>query len=98
MGRDVAGLRFDKKPSVVDVKSNGTNDSVVHVASKALPEKVETKDYEPDNHKQDVLGVESTNDEPEEKIIRAETKDSRVTCSTQFKIDFLCFSGNLIWC
>ncbi|KAI3445220.1 hypothetical protein Pfo_001885 [Paulownia fortunei] len=88
MGRDVAGLRIDKKPSVVNVKSNGTNNGAVHVAPKALPKKVEMKNYEPDNHsvkgrlpdecnkKQDVLSVKSTNHEPEEKIIRAEPQKS----------------------
>ncbi|KAL6513264.1 hypothetical protein OROGR_020750 [Orobanche gracilis] len=71
MGRDVTGLRIDKKSIMVNDKSNGSPNRAVHVAPKALPENSET------NEEQDVvLGVESTNDEPEEKIIKPETKKS----------------------
>ncbi|KAK4424722.1 protein WVD2-like 2 [Sesamum alatum] len=88
MGRDVTGLRIDKKSNMVNDKSNGTLHSAVHVAPKALPEKSERKDYQPEDHnakgrlpneyneKQDVLGVKSTNHEPEEKIIKAEAQKS----------------------
>ncbi|PIN03491.1 hypothetical protein CDL12_23984 [Handroanthus impetiginosus] len=77
MGRDVAGLRIDKKSNLVIDKSNGTEES---------PEKAGKKDYEAEDHnakarvpnqhegKQDVLGVKSTNNEPEEKIIEAEAE------------------------
>ncbi|KAL6545050.1 hypothetical protein OROHE_009957 [Orobanche hederae] len=71
MGRDVTGLRIDKKSIMVNDKSNGSPNRAVHVAPKALPENSET------NEEQDaVLGVESTNDESEEKIIKPETKKS----------------------
>ncbi|KAL0387595.1 UNVERIFIED_CONTAM: protein WVD2-like 2 [Sesamum radiatum] len=88
MGRDVTGLRIDKKTNMVNDKSNGTLHSAVHVAPKALPEKSERKDYQPEDHntkgrlpnefneQQDVLGVKSTNHEPEEKIIKAEAQKS----------------------
>ncbi|KAK6163135.1 hypothetical protein DH2020_002976 [Rehmannia glutinosa] len=88
MGRDVAGLRFEKKPSVVNVKPNGTNNGAVHVAPKAIPEKVETKDsdqaddhtvkgrpVDESNKKPEAVGIiKSTNHEPEVKIIRAEAQ------------------------
>ncbi|KAL6514782.1 hypothetical protein OROGR_020361 [Orobanche gracilis] len=71
MGRDVTGLRIDKKSIMVNDKSNGSPNRAVHVAPKALPENSET------NEEQDaVLGVESTNNEPEEKIIKPEMKKS----------------------
>ncbi|KAG8391039.1 hypothetical protein BUALT_Bualt01G0146500 [Buddleja alternifolia] len=88
MGRDVTGLRTDKKSSVVSVKSNSTINGAVHVSPKALPETDVSKDYEaeghtvkgtlPDEHnkKQEVLGVKSTNHEPVEKIMRAEAHKS----------------------
>ncbi|KAL8542012.1 hypothetical protein ACS0TY_003030 [Phlomoides rotata] len=84
MGRDFTGFRTDKKSNTVDDKSNG----VIRVAPKALPEKSEIRDCEikdhnliariPDecNEKQDVLGVKSTNHQPEEKIIKAEDQKS----------------------
>ncbi|KAL6560612.1 hypothetical protein OROGR_004171 [Orobanche gracilis] len=71
MGRDVTGLHIDKKSIMVIDKSNGSPNRAVHVAPKALPENSET------NEEQDaVLGVESTNDEPEEKIIKPAVKKS----------------------
>lgn len=71
MGRDVTGLRIDKKSIMVNDKSNGSPNRAVHVAPKALPENSET------NEEQDaVLGVESINDEPDEKIIKSEVKKS----------------------
>ncbi|KAI3448717.1 hypothetical protein Pfo_005382 [Paulownia fortunei] len=88
MGRDVAGLRIDKKSNMVNDTSNGTVHGAVHVAPKALPEKAGKKDYESEDHnakgvlpdecneKQDVLGVKSTNHEPEEKFIKAEAQKS----------------------
>ncbi|XP_011091942.1 protein WVD2-like 2 isoform X1 [Sesamum indicum] len=88
MGRDVTGLRIDKKTNMVNDKSNGTLHSAVHAAPKALPEKSERKDYQPEDHntkgrlpnefneQQDVLGVKSTNHEPAEKIIKAEAQKS----------------------
>ncbi|KAL0422023.1 UNVERIFIED_CONTAM: protein WVD2-like 2 [Sesamum latifolium] len=88
MGRDVTGLRVDKKPSMVNVISNGTNDATVHVSPKASPEKVETGDYEPADHtvkgripdkykeKQDVTGVKNIKRELEEKINETEARKS----------------------
>lgn len=73
MGRDVAGLRIDKKPDVVNVKSNGAAPDGVHVPQKITGETIETKKYELEDQtvkdfhveesheKQDVLGVKSTN-------------------------------------
>lgn len=84
MGRDVVGLRIDKKSNMVNDKSNGT----IHVAPKAVPEKSGKKDFEmkdnttnariPEDYdeKQDVLGVKSTNHQPEEKIIMANAQKS----------------------
>ncbi|KAH6783153.1 hypothetical protein C2S52_008112 [Perilla frutescens var. hirtella] len=84
MGRDVVGLRIDKKSNSSNDKPNGT----IHVASKAVPEKSGKKDYEtkdnnanarlPDecNEKQDVLGLKSTNQQPEEKVIKADPQKS----------------------
>lgn len=84
MGRDVVGLRIDKKSNMVNDKSNGT----VRVTPKAVPEKSGKNDYEmtdnnpnariPDDYdeKQDVLGVKSTNHQPGEKIIKADAQKS----------------------
>ncbi|XP_057798327.1 protein WVD2-like 2 [Salvia miltiorrhiza] len=84
MGRDVVGLRIDKKSNMVNDKSNGT----IRVAPKVVPEKSGKNDYEmnddntnarlPDDYdeKQDVLGVKSTNHQPEEKIIKADAQKS----------------------
>lgn len=72
MGRDVVALRIDKKSNTVNDKSNGT----IHVAPKAVPEKSGKKDYDDCNEKQDVLGVKSTNHQPEEKIIKADAQMS----------------------
>ncbi|KZV43643.1 hypothetical protein F511_00194 [Dorcoceras hygrometricum] len=58
MGRDVAGLRIDKKPGAVNLKSNGA-------APKDAPESVDTKDYELDDHTP--KGIESTNHDPQVK-------------------------------
>ncbi|KAL6531406.1 hypothetical protein OROMI_027769 [Orobanche minor] len=71
MGRDVTGLRIDKKSIMVNDKSNGSPNRAVHVAPKALPENSETNEEQVA-----VLGVESTNDEYEDKIIKPETKKS----------------------
>ncbi|KAL3814699.1 hypothetical protein ACJIZ3_015967 [Penstemon smallii] len=71
MGRDVTGIRSDKKP--VNIKSNGTFHTTVHVAPKAIPETDETKDY---NHNLKANDVKSTTSEPEEKIITAEAHKS----------------------
>ncbi|KAK6143305.1 hypothetical protein DH2020_023653 [Rehmannia glutinosa] len=77
MGRDVAGLRADKKSNMVNDKSNDSSHGAVHVAPRALPEKAGKKDYVPeDQNANDVLGVKSTNNEPEEKIIKAEAQKS----------------------
>ncbi|KAL0384829.1 UNVERIFIED_CONTAM: hypothetical protein Sradi_2877200 [Sesamum radiatum] len=88
MGRDVTGLRVDKKPSMVNVISNGTNDAAIHVSPKASPEKVETGDFEPGDHtvkgripdkynmKQDVTGVKSIKRELEEKMNETEARKS----------------------
>lgn len=88
MGRDVAGLRIDKKPSIVNAKSNGTVHPTVHVAPRVASDKGETKEYAPEdnavktklpeehNEKLDVLGIKSTNHEPNEKVIRAEVQKS----------------------
>lgn len=82
MGRGVVGLRIDKKTN--NERSNAT----VRVAPKAVPEKSGKNDYEvkdndtkarvPDgfDEKQDVLGVKSTNHQPEEKIIKADVHKS----------------------
>lgn len=72
MGRDVVALRIDKKSNTVNDKTNGT----IHVAPKAVPEKSGKKDYDDCNEKQDVLGVKSTNHQPEEKIIKADAQMS----------------------
>lgn len=92
MGRDVAGLRIDKKSNMVD--DNGTAPDPVHVAPKAVPEEAGKKDYELEKHngkgrlddecneKQDALVVKSTNHEPEEKIIKAEAQKSSDKKST----------------
>ncbi|KAL7157836.1 hypothetical protein ABFS83_02G103200 [Erythranthe nasuta] len=77
MGRDVAGLRYEKKPNTVNLKSN--------------EEKIETKNSEPDDEDHTVKGrvtdernktqeVKSSN--PEEKIIRAEAQQSTDKKST----------------
>ncbi|KAL7120194.1 hypothetical protein ACP275_02G108400 [Erythranthe tilingii] len=77
MGRDVAGLRYEKKPNTVNLKSN--------------EEKIEIKDSEPDDDDHTVKGrvidernkkqeVKSSN--PEEKIIRAEAQKSTDKKST----------------
>lgn len=78
------GLRIDKKTNAVNERSNGT----IRVAPKAVPEKSGKNDYEvkddnikariPDgfDEKQDVLGVKSTNHQPEEKIIKADVHKS----------------------
>ncbi|KAL0335511.1 UNVERIFIED_CONTAM: protein WAVE-DAMPENED 2 [Sesamum radiatum] len=88
MGRDVTGLRIDKRPIMVNVISNGTNDAGIHVSPKASPEKVETRDYEPGDHtvndsipdkynkKQDAIGVKSIKRELEEKINETEVRKS----------------------
>ncbi|KAL2478097.1 TPX2 (targeting protein for Xklp2) protein family [Forsythia ovata] len=98
MGRDVAGLRIDKKSNAVNENSNGTFHGVVHVAPKVVPERDETEDYEAEDHtekgtpadesneKQDVLGVKSINHEPEEKILKSEAhKSSDKNLSTPVK-------------
>ncbi|KAL1531523.1 protein WVD2-like 1 [Salvia divinorum] len=84
MGRGVVGLHIDKKTNMVNERSNGT----IRVAPKAVPEKSGQNDYEvkdngtkarvPDgcDEKQDVLGVKSTNHQPEEKIIKADVHKS----------------------
>lgn len=84
MGRDVTVFRTDKKSTTVNDKSN----VVIRTAPKALPEKSEVRDCETNDHnliaripnefieKQDVLGVKSTNHQPEEKIIKAEDQKS----------------------
>lgn len=59
MGRDVTGLRTNKKPSVVDVNTNGSNNS-----PKASPEKAEMEDYEADEHEEDELNEEHTENDP----------------------------------
>ncbi|CAK9157265.1 unnamed protein product [Ilex paraguariensis] len=77
MGRDVAGLRIDKQPTVVNVKSNGFSHDRIHVAPRIAGEVDETKDHEVEEHnpvkdsfteecheKQDILGVKSANFEP----------------------------------
>ncbi|CAI9765098.1 unnamed protein product [Fraxinus pennsylvanica] len=88
MGRDVTGLRIDKKSDAVNAKSNGTFHGAVHVAPKVVPERDETKGYEAVDHtakgtpadesneKQDVLGLKSINHEPGKKILKAETQKS----------------------
>ncbi|XP_051121575.1 protein WVD2-like 2 isoform X2 [Andrographis paniculata] len=98
MGRDIAGLRIDKKSGMVNVKSNGTNHDAVLVSPKAAPDIDETTDQGsaapavngglPDqiNRDQDVVGLRSTNREPEEKIIQAEdqrTPDKKLSPSVK---------------
>lgn len=88
MGRDVTGLRTEKKPSV---KPNGVTHGAVHVAPRIAKERVEAKEYEAEDHtakgthveesheKQDVLSVKSTNCEPdpiEGKITKTEAVKS----------------------
>lgn len=88
MGRDVTGLRSDKKPSV---KPNGVTHGAVHVAPRIAKERVEAKEFEAEDHtangthveesheKQDVLSVKSTNCEPdpiEGKITKTEAVKS----------------------
>ncbi|KAL3349360.1 hypothetical protein AABB24_022475 [Solanum stoloniferum] len=88
MGRDVTGLRSDKKPSV---KPNGVTHGAVHVAPRIAKERVEVKEFEAEDHtangthveesheKQDVLSVKSTNCEPdpiEGKITKTEAVKS----------------------
>ncbi|CAI9786108.1 unnamed protein product [Fraxinus pennsylvanica] len=88
MGRDVAGLHVDRNTKTVNMKHNGTFHGTVHVAPKIASEKVETKDYELEDHaeksiaadesnrEQDVLGVKSTNHEPEQRSLKAEVQKS----------------------
>ncbi|CAN4111311.1 unnamed protein product [Withania somnifera] len=88
MGRDVTGLRTEKKPNV---KPNGVTYGAVHVAPRIAKERVEGKGYEIEDHaangthveefheKQDVLSVKSTNCEPdsiEGKITKTEAVKS----------------------
>ncbi|CAA3001079.1 Hypothetical predicted protein [Olea europaea subsp. europaea] len=86
MGRDVAGLHVDRNSKTVNMKPNGTFRGTVHVAPKIASEKVETEDCELGDHaergivsnesntEQDVLGVKSTNHEPEQKSPKAEVQ------------------------
>ncbi|KAL2536812.1 protein WVD2-like 2 [Forsythia ovata] len=88
MGRNVAGLHVDKNSAAVNMKSNDTFHGTVHVAPKISSEKVETNDYELEDHaengtvadecngKQDLLGIKSTNHEPEQKSLKAEVQKS----------------------
>ncbi|CAN4108572.1 unnamed protein product [Withania somnifera] len=74
MGRDITGLRTEKRPNV---KPNGVTYGAVHVAPRIAKERVEEEDYEAEDHtangthveesheKQDVLSVKSTNCEPD---------------------------------
>lgn len=88
MGRDVTGLRIEKKPIA---KANGVIHGAVHVAPRIAKERVETNDYETEDHaakgthveesheKQDVLSVKSTNcvpDPVEGKITKIEVVKS----------------------
>ncbi|KAM3290358.1 protein WVD2-like 2 [Capsicum chacoense] len=88
MGRDVTGLRTEKRPSG---KPNGVAHGTVHVAPRIAMERVEAEDYEAEDHaakdthveesheKQDVLSVKSTNYEPdptEGKIAKTEAMKS----------------------
>ncbi|XP_052193967.1 protein WVD2-like 2 [Diospyros lotus] len=91
MGRDVTGIRMDKKPHVGKVNSNGVSHDVVHVSPKISGLSAEAKDYEADDHvvddsiteesceRQDVLGVKSTNHDaglPEGKTLKPEAQKS----------------------
>nr|ACH87178.1 unknown protein [Camellia sinensis] len=91
MGRDVTGIRIDKKPNLVKVNSNGVSHDPVHVSPKTSEVSDEAKDYEAEDHtahdslveesheKQDVLGVKSTNRDaglPEGKTLKPEAQKS----------------------
>ncbi|KAF5946116.1 hypothetical protein HYC85_016344 [Camellia sinensis] len=91
MGRDVTGIRIDKKPNLVKVNSNGVSHDPVHVSPKPSEVSDEAKDYEAEDHtahdslveesheKQDVLGVKSTNRDaglPEGKTLKPEAQKS----------------------
>lgn len=88
MGRNVTGLRIDKKPSVVTVKSNGISHDTVHISPTVSGESVETKDYEAEDHtaqdslveecheREDVLGNKITNCETEGKTLKTDTLNS----------------------
>ncbi|KAL2511697.1 protein WVD2-like 2 [Abeliophyllum distichum] len=88
MGRNVAGLHVDKNSTAVNMKSDDTFHDTVHVAPKISSEKIETKDYELEDHaengtvadecngKQDLLGIKNTHHEPEQKSLKAEVQKS----------------------
>ncbi|KAA8537045.1 hypothetical protein F0562_029523 [Nyssa sinensis] len=91
MGRDVAGLRIDKKPNSVKVNSNGLSHDTVHVSPKISGESIGSKNGGVEDHtaedslveecreKQDVLGIKSTNCDaglPDGKILKPESQKS----------------------
>lgn len=101
MGRDVTGIRSDKKPNAISIKSNGVSHDTVHVSPRTPKESSETKDTVVEDHtaensvgenyqeKQDVLGVKSINCEvglPEGKTLKPDTlKSSENTLSSPIK-------------
>ncbi|KAL6512203.1 hypothetical protein OROMI_034683 [Orobanche minor] len=64
-GRDVTGLRLDKKSLMVNGRSNDSPNCAVHVAPIAVPEKAEKTE------EQEVLVVKRANNDPEENIVKA---------------------------
>ncbi|KAK3001791.1 hypothetical protein RJ639_020505 [Escallonia herrerae] len=73
MGRDVAGLRIDKRPNIVNVKSNGVSHVTVHVAPRISGQNTGTHEPKVEGYnakdsiveecqeKQDELGAKSSN-------------------------------------
>ncbi|KAF3452313.1 hypothetical protein FNV43_RR02746 [Rhamnella rubrinervis] len=73
MGREITGVKVERKPNGVVVASNGVSHDKVHVAPKISEESFDTKDYEVKecteentvdekfHEEQEVLGVKSTN-------------------------------------
>lgn len=73
MGREITGVKVEKKPNGVVVASNGVSHDKVHVAPKISEESFDTNDYEVKecteensvdekfHEEQEVLGVKGTN-------------------------------------